>query len=506
MSIKDKAARGVKWQALDIVGRQFITFVVFTTLSNMLDPSDFGLAGLVSVYLMFATMFVDQGISTALIQKRELQPEHINSAFWFSLMCAASLSLFSILAAEQFSAYFSEPRFSGMLRVASVSLVINAASSVHNALCVRVLDFRRPVIRMFLANLAGGAVGVGMAFRGDGAWSLIGQQLTASGIGTVFMWATTTWRPSLTFSAAHLREMFAMSSSIFATTLLYFFSCRLDQLVIGRVYGIAALGEYVVGIKAPDMIRTAICQPIGAVSLSALSRFEGDKHRMCAAIYHGMELNAIVLFPVFVGLATVSPELVPLVFGAKWQFAANICALFSLYSLISALAVFYHPALVASGGPGPLVFLSLAHSVGVAVACLLGVQFSSSAVVAALCINGLLFYVPGFYSLKNRIGLNPWRYFRTCVMPAIASLMMAACVCFTKAFIPTKPPSLIALISEILVGMLVYVVFISILSPLAIKNLIQLFKNSVLKSKKIPSEGLSNDMSNVEEVRPSSGN
>jgi O-antigen/teichoic acid export membrane protein len=144
------------------------------------------------------------------------------------------------------------------------------------------------------------------------------QQLVVAISGTVFIWTASSYRPSLRFSIPHLRDLMVVSISIFASTLLWFFSTRVDQIVIGRQAGVLALGLYVVAGKIPDLVASMTQQPLKEVTLPLLSQLQNDRGRMRQAIYSGMELNSTVAFAIFVGMALTASDFVPLMFGSKW--------------------------------------------------------------------------------------------------------------------------------------------------------------------------------------------
>src|SRR5690606_19106455 len=153
-------------------------------------------------------------------------------------------------------------------------------------------------------------------------------------------------------------------------------------------------------------------QPLSEVSLPAMSRLQEDHNRMRQAIYRGMGLNAVVMFAVFIGLAAVASDLVPLLFGAKWAAASGLCALLSVYALISALQIFSFPALLAAGLTGKYTALSAYYATGVLIASLIGVQFGVTYIVGGLIINSLIQVIPCLMLLHERIGLSPLHYFK----------------------------------------------------------------------------------------------
>lgn len=478
MTLKAQVAQGLKWQAINIIGRQLLSLVVFATLARLLEPSAFGLMALIGVYLTFVGMFADQGIATALVQRLNLKPAHLDTAYWFNVGCAIILCLGTIALAGPVSTLLGEPRLAPLLQWSSLVLVVGAVSAVHATLFVKAMDFRRPAVRTLVASVAGGAVGVSMALAHYGVWALVGQQLAASFAGTVFLWAASPYRPSAKFSLTHLRELLGVSSSIFTTTLLWFFASRLDQIVIGRFAGVPALGLYVIAGKVPETAKIVTHQPMAAVSLPALSRLQNDHGRMREAIYSGMELNAIWSFAIFVGLATIASDLVPLLFGTKWAAAATLCSLLSLYALVNALQVFFHPSLIASGGAGRYVLLNVWQAVGVLVACVAGIQFGVKYVVLGLIINNLIIAVPSLLFLRNRIGLSPLRYCKPCFVPACASLFMVSLIYLAGNLLPVGFPAISRLACKVALGASAYLAFMLVFERSLLIKLIAMARHA----------------------------
>jgi len=478
MSIKKQVAHGMKWQAINIVGRQLLSLVVFTTLARLLDPSAFGMVGLVGVYLALVAMFADQGIGLALIQRQYLEPAHLDTAYWFNTGCALTLCAGTIVLAEPVSKLLGEPLLVPLLRWSSLGLVITAASSVHSTLLVKAMDFRRNTILQLVANLAGGAVGVGMAAAGCGVWALVGQQLASALGGAVFLWSISPYRPSFRFSFSHLRDLIRVSSSVFASSLLWFVTSRLDQIVIGRFMGVPSLGLYVIAGKVPDLAKVVTHQPITEVSLPALSKLQGNHAQMVKAIYTGMELNAVLAFAVFVGIAAVAPDLIPCLFGAKWAAAAGLCSLLSLYSLVFTLQVFIYPTLLASGGVGRYVFLSIGQAIGVGIACLAGVKFGLHYLVVGMIANCALITVPALLFIRQRIGLSPLRYCLPCVFPACASLFMVAMIWLVGRLLPSGAPTPLTLACKVATGAAAYVGFLLVFKRNMIHQLVDTVRHS----------------------------
>jgi PST family polysaccharide transporter len=330
-----------------------------------------------------------------------------------------------------------------------------------------------------VGNAVGGIVGIGMAVTHYGVWALIGQQLAASVGSAVFLWAASPYRPSLKFSLPHLKDLFGVSTSVFSTTLLWYFSSRIDQIVVGRFAGVPALGVYVIAGKVPDLARVITHEPMAHVSLPALSRLQNNHKRMQAAIYSGMELNALLSFAVFVGIAAIAPELVSVLFGAKWAAAGVLCSLLSIYGLVNALQVFFHPSLLASGGAGRYVLLNVWQAAGSLVAGVGGIHLGVKYVVIGLILNNLIITVPALMFLRKRIGLSPLEYCKPCLVPACASLFMLGVLWLVGSMSPPGLPAIVGLICKVAIGAAAYSGFSLLFQRSTLMNLIAMIRHAI---------------------------
>ena len=172
MSLKQKAIKGVIWSAIESWGSRVISFIVFLLLARLLEPKTFGLVALSSVFFAFMQVFLDQGFSQAIIQRKEVDQEHLDTAFWTNISIALLLLGISVAGAGVIANLFKEPQLTPIIRWLSLSFVFGALNSVQSAILSRQLAFKTLSLRTLVATLAGGLVGIVMAFLGFvfGAW------------------------------------------------------------------------------------------------------------------------------------------------------------------------------------------------------------------------------------------------------------------------------------------------------------------------------------------------
>ena len=213
MTLKQKAAKGIVWSIIQKWGRAAIWFVIFTTLSRLLAPEAFGLVALASTFTAFLEIFLNQGFSSAIIQRHELEREHLDTAFWISILTGTLMMIGTMLISGLVAAFFGEPQLTPILRWLSVSFIFTALSGTQMAILQRKLAFKSLAARSLVATLLGGIVGVSMAFAGFGVWSLVGQNLAMGFIGVIVLWRASDWRPRFEVSKKHYKELFGFGIS-----------------------------------------------------------------------------------------------------------------------------------------------------------------------------------------------------------------------------------------------------------------------------------------------------
>ena len=456
MSLRHQILVGLKWQGLATVGRNLISFVVFTTLARLLSPSDFGLMGLTYIYTTIFGILAELGIRTALIQRHSIDRSHLDTAFCFLVSSALLLSFITLTFSEFLATLFGDIRLAPILCLSSLVLIIRSITAIHETLFSRDLEFRAPAVRTLIGTSFGGIVGVSMALLGHGVWSLVGQQIGGALIESVFTWTASSYRPSLHFSISHLRELANVSASAFANTMIWLFTSRIDQIVLGRASGVSALGQYLIAFKLPELLRLAIQQPIDQLLLPALAKLQHDRARLHKAIYNGIKLNAIATFAIFGGLAVTANDVIPLAFSPKWSAASPLCAVLSLNSLVTSLQIFTYPVLVASGCAGAGLMLGILNALGVTAACVIGVQFGVFPLTVALLVNTILQIGPNVIALHRKIGISVLCYFQCLTAPSCAALMMFIAVESASLVFHLDTPSWSRLLVRIFIGAFAY--------------------------------------------------
>lgn len=319
MSLKSSVITSLIWKFLERIGTHGVQFVVAIVLARLLAPSDFGLIALVTVFIALANVFVQSGLNTALIQKKDADNIDFSTVFYASLAVAALLyGLLFVFAPLLAVFYNGQTKLIPVIRVLGIILLLGAVNSVQEAYVARNMMFKKLFYRSVGAIIPSGIFGITLAYLDFGIWSLVGQQLMNSCLMCVIMWFTVKWRPQLVFSFVRFRGLFSFGWKLLCSALLDSFYRNIRDLVIGKLFSPADLGFYNRGDQFPKIIIANINASIQSVLLPSLSTVQDDKSRLKSLARRSIKTSSFFILPMMAGLAAVAKPLTLILLGEKW--------------------------------------------------------------------------------------------------------------------------------------------------------------------------------------------
>lgn len=463
MSLRQRAAKGLFWSAIQKWGRAAITTLTFVVLSRLLTPEAFGLVALASVFTEFVEIFLDQGFSAAIVQRKEVEKKHLDTAFWISIVTGLLLTAGNIAAAGFVATFFDEPRLAAVLSWLSLGFILNALSTTQLAILQRKLAFKSLAARSLTATTIGGIVGIGMAFAGFGVWSLVGQNLARAIAAAVILWSSSDWRPGFDVSRQHYRELFSFGSSIVGNNVLNVLVRRSDDFLIGYFLGPTLLGFYTVGYRLLVIIIRLVTEVTNTVAFPAFSRLQSEPERMRRAFYKVTQYTSLLSFPVFISLATLAPELVPAIFGEKWAPSIPVMQVLALIGILQSVLFFNASIIRASGKPSWELGIMVLNAVSSILGFLIAVKWGIVAVAASFVIVGYALAPISYFAVRRLIQVDFWVYLKQFVPPLLASLLMAAAIMGLKYGIQDQALNIyLKLTMYILAGILTYLLVIGL--------------------------------------------
>ena len=313
-----KTSSNLLWRLAERCGATGVAFVVSMVLARLLAPEDYGLIALVTVFTTILQVFVDAGLGSALIQKKDADDLDFSSVFYFNIVFCLLLYGLLFLTAPYIARFYEKPELTALVRVLGLTVVISGVKGIQQAYVSRNLMFKK----FFFATLAGtiGAAGVGiwMALKGFGVWALVAQQLFNTVVDTAVLWLSIRWRPKKAFSLERLKQLFRYGWKLLVSGLINAVYEDLRQLIIGKMYTAENLAFYNKGQQFPMMIVQNINTSIDSVLLPVMSNVQDQREQLKAMTRRAIVTSSFFMWPMMLGLAAVGENLITFLLTEKW--------------------------------------------------------------------------------------------------------------------------------------------------------------------------------------------
>jgi PST family polysaccharide transporter len=342
--------RSLGWAAALSWGERAITTIFTVILAAILGPEAFGIVAMALVYLAVIDLFLEQGFLTTIVQREQLDREHLDSAFWLNFAWCIVLAAVSFALAGLWADANNAPQLQEVIQVMSVLVIVVGLTIVQQAYLQRKLEFRKLAVRANIAALVGGVVGLTLALRGAGVWSLVAQQLAGGFTSLALLWAVSDWRPSFRFSRSHARDLMGFTSGVFLANVGGFVNRRSDTLLMGLFFTPSVVGIYRLADRFVDSILELTMRPVGMISLPHLSMLQRDPEKLRQTVATFIRIALLTTLPALLVFASCS-DYVLAVIGPEWEIGADALKLLCVVGIVKGLVHFTGPLLFAVAKP-----------------------------------------------------------------------------------------------------------------------------------------------------------
>ena len=329
-SLKHKTLRGTLWSSIERFSVQGVMFVVMIIMARILTPEDYGLVGMLTIFIAISQSLIDSGFSQALIRKQDRSEIDNSTVFYFNIAVGVILYLILFFSAPLIAKFYNEPILVPLTRVISLSILINSFVVVQRALLTVNIDFKTQAKASFSAAIASGIVGITMAYTGWGVWAIVWYQITNLAVNVGLLWIFSKWRPQLVYSWQSFKELFFFGSKLAASGILDTLYNNIFLIVIGKIFKASDLGYYTRAQQFAAFPSSNLTGIIQRVTFPVLCTIQDDDERLQSVYRRFLRLSAFLIFPLMIGLAAVAKPLVLLLLKEQWEFAATLLSIICL--------------------------------------------------------------------------------------------------------------------------------------------------------------------------------
>lgn len=451
-SLKRKTTKGVGWSFIDNISNQGITFLVGLILARILTPEEYGLIGIISIFIAVFNSIVDSGFSNALIRKNDATDADYNTVFFTNIVVSVVLFLVFFWSAPFIAGFFSQPQLESLTQVMGSIVIINAFAIIQRTILVKRIDFKTQTKVSLIASVTSGIIGISMAFCGCGVWSLVGQQISRQLLNTVFLWIHAHWYPKLQFSWNSFKEFFGFGWKLLASSLIDTVWKEIYQVVIGKCYTPATLGQYTRAQQFGSIFSSNLTTIIQRVSYPVLSTMLDDKEQMKNGYRRVIKVTMLVTFVLMLGLAAVSKLMIQVLVGDQWLIAAAFLPIICLQMMLYPLHAINLNMLQVQGRSDLFLKLEIIKKCVAVIPLLLGIFINIYWMLWGSVGTGIFaYYLNSYYS--GRFLDYPIITQVKDILPSFGIAFVMAIVTYAVSFLPLSPFVLLSF--QVLVGALV---------------------------------------------------
>ena len=470
----------VMWRFMEHAGTQLVRLVISIVLARILLPEDYGTVTLISIFITILSVFIYNGFSGALVQKKDADDLDFSSVFYAQLVLCVLLYALVFFSAPLISGLYGRPEMVPMLRVLGITLLVAGVQNVQIAYVERSLQFKRFFFASLGGTLGAAVVGVFLALKGFGAWALIAQSLFDITVDTIILWFTVPWRPKRLFSFARLKELFDYGWKLLASALLDSVFGNLQSLVIGKVYSASDLAFYDRGISWPNLITQNINASIDSVLFPTMSAEQDDIPRLRALTRRAIMTATYAMAPLLLGLAFCGEPLVRLVLTEKWLPIVPYQAIFCFVFLFFPIHTANLNALKAMGYSDLFLKLEIAKKVVGLGLLAISVPFGVLAIALSQLVNTAFCMAINSWPNKKLLDYGLKDQLKDILPSILLALFMGFCVYWLK-YLPMNDA--VILLLQLVVGACLYLGLSAVFGLESFRYAVALLKDFLAKKR-----------------------
>jgi teichuronic acid exporter len=401
--LQREGVNAFKWALVDKFGSQVIVLMNTLVLARLLNPHDFGLISVLYIFMSISSAFVDSGMGGGLVRKQDLSNTDCNTFFLFNIFTGVFFYGLLFFLAPVIANFYHEPKLIMLLRILSITVMINAVSLIHKSLLVKNLRYKLVTRASFLAAILSTIIALILAWKGFGVWSLITLQVSQSVFYMLLLWKFSGWLPGLKFSWASFKELYGFGFGLFLTALVNIIYANIYQPLIGKFFSIAYSGYFYQAKRLYEVPVLSISSVVDSVTYPILVRYQNNREGLVENYQKIVRLLLFVSIPIIITIGFLAHPLVLVLLGKKWLFSADLLQILSFSGIFLILETI-NGSLMKVEGRTKLIFkLEVLKKVIITINIIIFCQFGIKTLVYGIVINSFISFLINQYFTSIRI-------------------------------------------------------------------------------------------------------
>lgn len=461
---KNQFAKSAIWKLVGTFAAKGVSLVISIILARILLPTDYGIVAIAVVFTNLSDILIDGGFTTALVSKKEVDKYDYSCVFITSLIISAVLYVAMYFSSPFFARYYDEPILEKLLRIIGLIFFIQAFSVTRNVAVQRNMQFKLHSICSLIASIVSGVIGIICAYSGLGVWSLVIQQLSQQAILTILLFVKIRVKLSFVFDRKRFFGIFRFSIGVMSATLINYVGGSLNSLFIGKVYSVEDLGYSDKGGQLPMQVSLYSFSSLSNVLLPTLASYQDDLDSFKIVIRKAIKMTAYIVFPMMIGMALLSKELIVVLLTDKWLPAVRIMQYSCIYYLATPFMLININAFYSLGHKYIRIRTEIIRIILIATGLFVGAYVFGCTINQLVLINAIIAVIVAivtYFELKALIGYKITEAGMDLLKPGLITFMMGAIVFLIRYGLLRIgiESNLIIMAVCVVAGMLLYLLF-----------------------------------------------
>jgi teichuronic acid exporter len=423
-SLKQKTITGFKWSFIDNVGKYGGQFIVGIILTRLLTPEDFGLVGMITIFIVIGQSLTNSGFGQALIQKKDASDVDFSTVYYFNIFASIVIYLIIFFTAPLIAKFYNQPQLISLTKVISLAFVIDALGRIHLVYLEKQLNFKSPSIIGIVSVTVSGAVSITMAYLGFGVWALVANTIIRSTMTTILLWVVSSWKPLAVFSKKSLGTLFMFGSKILVAGLMQSIFQNIYYLIIGRFFSAQSLGYFTRAVQFKDMPVNTITVIVQKVTFPVFSTIQDDDGKLIPGYTKAIRMLSAVVLPFLVMIFITSRPLILIVLGEKWLPVVPYLQVMVLYGWIQVIYTINNQIITVKGRSDYYLQIQIIDKVLIIASILVTYKYGIMAMIYGNMVATIATYLVECIYLKKVIHITLAYQFKQIAPFFLAALAM----------------------------------------------------------------------------------
>lgn len=440
INTKQKLFSGIFWNTIEKFLVKGASFTISIFLARILSPSDYGMIGMLAVFIALSNTFIESGFVKALVQKKDCTDIDYSTAYYSNLVMSLFIYIILFFSAPYVASFYNEPLLCNILRILSINLIIGSFNIVQRAKLMAKMDFKSLAKINFIGTLFGGICGLMLAYNGWGVWSLIGQTITATFVMLFLFPHYSRWKPKWEFSIESFNTLFGFGSKLLISGIVAIIVNNIATIAIGKEYKSSQLGYYSKATNFSDMIALTINDILGTVTFPVLSELQSEKEHMMAVYRKSLFFTALMIFPIMILLVLLAKPLIIALLTEKWLPSVILLQILCLARMFAPLSAINMNLLNAIGRSDLFMKIDLSKIPLILIILAITIPISVKAIVIGSLIDTFICFFINTYYPGKLFGYGAWEQIKDWKYIFLSLIIMAIIVilylqCFSNVWI-----------------------------------------------------------------------